>query len=85
MRYQPTEQAEYVTLPCMDIGHESLFVAKARVRGKSTLHPKVNLDMSGDSGFRTFGNPQAQMWFSDAIEASLLGKPHPALISSLGL
>jgi hypothetical protein len=36
--------------------------------------------MNGDFGFLIFGNPQAQTWFSDAIEASLLGKPHPALI-----
>ena len=64
----------------MNIGHQNLVVANAWVRGKHTLNPKVNLDMNGDFGFRNFGNPQAHTWFSDAIEASLLGKPHPALI-----
>ncbi len=43
-------------------------------------NPKVNLDMNGNFGFHIFGNPQAQTWFSDAIEASILGKSHPALI-----
>ena len=55
----------------MDLGYRSLVVAKARVRGKSTFHLKVDLDMSGDFWFRTFANPQAQTWISDAIEASL--------------
>ncbi len=65
----------------MDIGYRSLVVARVCIRGKSTLlNPKVNLYTSGDFGFRIFGNPQAQTWFSDAIEASILGKFHPALI-----
>jgi len=38
--------------------------------------------MNGHSGFRILGNPQAQTWFSDAIEASIIGKSHPALIRS---
>lgn len=81
----PREPAEYVTVPCMDINDQCLIVAKAWVRGKSTSQgymflSQVNLDMSGEFGFRTFGNPQAQKWFSDAIEAHLLGNPHPALI-----
>jgi hypothetical protein len=53
----------------MDIGYHSLVVAKALVREKITLHPKVELDTSGNFGFRTFGNPQAQAWFSNAIES----------------
>jgi hypothetical protein len=69
----------------MDLGHRSLVVAKAWARGKSTSHPKVNLDMNGDFGFRTFANPQAQTWFSDAIESSLLGKPHLALLPTITL
>jgi hypothetical protein len=56
---QPREPAEYITVPCMDIGHQNLVVAKAWVRGKHTLNPKVNLDMNGDSGFRIIGNPHA--------------------------
>ncbi len=71
IRHKPREPAEYVTVPCMDIGHRSLVVAKAWVRRKSTSHPKVNLDMSGDFRFRTFANPQAKTWFSDAIEATV--------------
>ena len=43
----------------MDLEHPSLVVAKAWVRGKSTFEPDVNLDMSGDFGFRIFVNPQA--------------------------
>jgi hypothetical protein len=77
---KPREPAEYISIPCMDIGFQSLVVANAWVRGKNTSNPKVNLDMNGDFGFRIFGNPQAQTWFSDAIEASILGKSHPALI-----
>jgi hypothetical protein len=80
VRHKPWGPAEYFTVPCMDLGHRSLVVAKAWVRGKSSSHPKVNLIMSGDSGFRTFVNSQAQTWFSDAIEASLLGNFHPALL-----
>ena len=64
----------------MDIGYRSLVVARAWVRGKSALNPKVNLNASRDFGFRIFGNPQAQTWFSDAIEASILDKYHLALI-----
>jgi hypothetical protein len=41
----------------MDIGYRSLLDARAWVRGKSTTNPKVNLDISGDFGFRIFGNP----------------------------
>jgi hypothetical protein len=67
---KPREPAKYIIVACMDIGHHNLVVAKAWVRGKHTLPPKVNLDMNGDFGFRIFGNPQAQTWFSDAIEAS---------------
>jgi hypothetical protein len=33
--HQPREPAEYVTVSCMDIGHRSLVVANAWVRGKS--------------------------------------------------
>jgi hypothetical protein len=44
----------------MDFGYRSLVVARAWVQGKSTSNPKVNLDISGDFGFRIFGNPQAQ-------------------------
>jgi len=80
--HQPREPAEYVSVPCMDIGHRSLVVANAWVRGKSTSNPKVYLDFNGDFGYRIFGNPQAQTWFSDAIEASLLGNFHPALINT---
>ena len=54
---QPREPAEYITVPCMDIGHPNLVAAKAWVRGKHTLNPKVKLDMNGDFGFRIFGNP----------------------------
>ncbi len=67
----------------MDIGHSSLVAANAWVRGKSTSNPKVNLDFNGCFGYRIFGNPQAQTWLSDAIEVSLLGKLHPALISPI--
>ena len=70
---QPRELAEYVYVPCMEIGYRSLVVARAWVRGKSTSNPKVNLDTSGDCGFRIFGNLHAQTWFSDAFEASLFG------------
>jgi len=66
----------------MDIGHRSLVVANAWARGKSTSNPKVSMDFNGNFGYRIFGNPQAQTWFSDVIEASLLGKFHPALIST---
>ena len=51
----------------MDLGHRSLVVANDWVRRKSTTQPEINLDMSGDFGFQTFANPQAQTWFSDAI------------------
>jgi hypothetical protein len=51
---------------------------------KNTHNPKVNLDMSGDFGFRIFRNPQAKIWFLDAIEASLLGKTRSALIRPYG-
>jgi hypothetical protein len=68
----------------MDIGHQNFGVAKTWVRGKHTPNPKVSLGMNGDFGFRIFGNPQAQIWFLDAIEACLLGKPHPALIFPMG-
>jgi len=78
--HQPRELAEYVSVPCMDIGHRSLVVANAWVRGKSTSNPKVNLDFNGDFGYRIFGNPHAQTWLSDAIEASLFGNFHPALL-----
>ena len=64
----------------MNIKHRSLVVANARVQGKSTFNPKVNLDFNGDFGYRIFGNTQAQTWFSDPIEASLLGNFHPALL-----
>ena len=84
-RHNPREPAKYVTVPCMDLRHRSFVVAKAWVRGKSTSQPKVNLDMSGDFGFQIFGNPHAQTWFSDAIEASLWGKHHPALIPTIYL
>ncbi len=50
--------------------------------GGNTANRKVNLDRNGDFGFRIFGNPHAQTWFYDAIEASLLGESHPALIRS---
>ena len=80
---QAREPEEYITVPCIYIGHQNLVVAKAWVRGKHALNPKVNLDMNGDFGFRIVGNPQAQTWFSDAIEASLLSKPHLALIFPL--
>ena len=49
--HQPTKQAEYVTVPCMEIGHRSLFVANAWVLGKSTSNPKVNLDFNGEFRF----------------------------------
>ena len=54
---QPREPAEYITVPCMDIGHHNLVVAKAWFRGRHTLTPKVNLDMNGYIGFRIFGEP----------------------------
>jgi hypothetical protein len=39
------------------------------------------MDFNGDFGYRIFGNPQAQTWFSDAIEAaSPLGNFRPALL-----
>ena len=66
---QSKEPAEYVTVPCMDIGCSSLVVARAWARGKSTSNPKVILDINGDFGFRIFGNPHAQTWIPDAIEA----------------
>ncbi len=72
---QPREPAEYVTVPCMDIGYRSLVGARAWVRRKSTSNPKVNLDTSGDFGFRIFGNPQAQAWFSLLGLARLSGPP----------
>ncbi len=71
---------EHATVPCMYIGYRSLVVARAWVRGKSTSNPQVNSDTSGDFGFQIFENPQAQTWFSDAIEANILGKYHFALI-----
>jgi hypothetical protein len=71
IRHKPREPAEYVSVPCTDLSHRSLVVAKAWARGKSTSQSKANLDMSGDFGFRTFANPQAHTWFSDAIEAGL--------------
>ena len=77
---QSKEPAKYVAVPCMDIGYRSLVVACAWVRNKSTSSPKVNLNVNGDFGFRIFGNHQAQTSFSDAIEANILGKSHPALI-----
>ena len=79
---KPKEPAVYATIPCMNIGFESLVVANAWVRGKNTSNPKLNLNIYGDFGFRIFGNPQAKTWFIDAMEASILGKSHPALIRS---
>jgi len=76
----PREPADYITVPCMDIGRYILVVAKSWAWGKHTLNPKVNLDMNGDIGFKIFGNPHAHAWFSNTIEASLLGKPHLTLI-----
>ena len=60
---QPRELAEYVTVPCMDIGYRSPIVARAWVRGKSTSNHKVNLNASGDFGFRIFGTPRHQHGF----------------------
>ena len=78
---QPWESAKYVTIHCMDIGYRSLVVDRAWVRGKSASNPKVNLDISGVFGFWIFGNPQAQTWLSDAIEAIIWGNYHPAFIT----
>ncbi len=66
----------------MDIGHRSLVVANAWARGKSTSNPKVNQDFNGDFDYRIFGNLQAQTWFSDAMEPSLMVEFPPALIGT---